>query len=153
VTNVCGLAPERQLLAVNFEIDEFVHGCRPLRDRLAPLTRTMEWMRVGPLVFQNRLVSPTEPYVYPAGDALSFVDPFTGSGILSAVLTGGLAGESAARGVDATDYLVRCRAALGRPFLAASFLRMVLRSRWAEPLVALTPPAALYRITRPLTKN
>jgi flavin-dependent dehydrogenase len=84
-----------------------------------------------------------------AGDALSFVDPFTGSGILSAVATGSLAGEYAARELGIEAYQRACRSVLGRPFEAASALRWVARTRWAEHLLETVPGQLLYWATRP----
>ncbi|MDQ6705460.1 MAG: hypothetical protein M3Z85_05790 [Acidobacteriota bacterium] len=48
-TNVCGLAPETLLRERNFEIESLLPLCRPFAERLAPLTRTMDWLITGPL--------------------------------------------------------------------------------------------------------
>jgi hypothetical protein len=88
VTNVCGLAPERTLRSFGFHPSD-------LLERYAP--RTMDWLVTGPLVFSERLRQPADQAVYRAGDSLGFIDPFTGSGILNAMLTGELAGVAAAR--------------------------------------------------------
>lgn len=147
ITNVCGLGPEHLLRARNFEIDEVVAGFEPLRERLRPLTRTMDWLTTGPLVFETHF----EPVkgVYPAGDALSFVDPFTGSGIVSAILTGSLAGTAAVRNTPVEDYLSECRRHLRRPFLISSVLRQAVVSGWAEYLAPFVPGSWLVRLTRP----
>jgi flavin-dependent dehydrogenase len=147
VTNVCGLAPESALTALGFDIDALVDGYAPLRERLTPLERSFDWMHTGPLVFGNRLAS--VPTFYPAGDALSFVDPFTGSGLLAAVLTGSLAGECAARGVGVEAYMARCEAALGRAFRFSSGLRRLAGTALAEALLPAVPASLLYRLTRP----
>ena len=147
ITNICGLGPEDLLRARRFEIDEVLNSFAPMRERLAPLRRTMEWLNVGPLVFENRLHS--DDGAYYAGDALSFVDPFTGSGMLSAVLTGRLAGIAASRKTPTRDYLNECRQRLERPFLMSSIFRKALSAGWAEPLASLIPGSWLVRLTRP----
>lgn len=147
VTNVCGLGPEDLFRMRRFDMDDVVHSFEPLRARLQPLRRALEWLRVGPLVFENRLYTTAGQYA--AGDALSFVDPFTGSGILSAVLTGRLAGIAASRGSPATDYLRNCRHSLERPFQVSSLFRKALALGWAEPLAAVVPASLLVRWTRP----
>ena len=86
-----------------------------LRERLSPLTREMKWLSTGPLIFSNRLEDPPSPGTYYAGDALSFVDCCTGSGLYCAVLTGEIAGNSAAFSIPPAGHVKRCRRALGRP--------------------------------------
>ncbi|MEO8131462.1 MAG: NAD(P)/FAD-dependent oxidoreductase [Bryobacteraceae bacterium] len=149
VTNVCGLGPEELLRGFNFEVDELVHSFRPLTARLNPLQRSMKWLNVGPLIFQNHLNREAEPGVYTAGDALSFVDPFTGSGLLSAAITGELAGSYAAKGLTSSDHRIACRKALAGPFGVSSLFRAVSRTQWAEHLAGLVPGAWLYQLTRP----
>lgn len=151
ITNVCGLGPERLLSGFNFAIDDLVHSCPPLSARLSPLQRSMKWLHVGPLVFQNHLRQEPKPGVYSAGDALSFVDPFTGSGLLSAAITGELAGSYAAQGFTSSDHRKACRKALAKPFCMSSFFRAVTRTQWAEHLAGLVPGEWLYRLTRPRT--
>ena len=98
-TNVCGMAPEAVLRRYGFDVDEYLAQFPALADRLRPLRRRMEWLRVGPLCLTaGSHVAATEG-LYPAGDALGFTDPFTGTGILNALVTGRLAGVSAARAV------------------------------------------------------
>ena len=148
-TNVCGLAPERRLQGFGFDFDGIVRSIPALRERLAPLRRSMDWLATGPLVFRSVLRRPERRDVYAAGDALSFVDPFTGSGILGAVITGSMAGEYAARGIDSREYLKMCRDRLTAPFHAASLFRLVLRLGWADRIGLLAPPGLLFRLTRP----
>jgi menaquinone-9 beta-reductase len=147
-TNVCGLGPERILRERGFQLDELLEGFQPLRERLAPLQRTMNWMHVGPLVFRNRFHEPGLS-CYPAGDALSFVDPFTGSGIASALISGRLAGRAAARRNEPAVYMKQATEALGRPFTVAGALRKALCWSWAGPVAALIPGSYLFRLTRP----
>ena len=149
VTNVCGLGPENFLKSRNFDIDGIVNSFRPLAERLGPLTRSFRWLVVGPLEFRHRLRGAITEGHYPAGDALSFVDPFTGSGLLSAVTTGEVAGTAAARGISTREYLKQCRRHLEKPFRISSLLRSAVGSGWAELLVPVFPGEWLVRWTRP----
>ena len=148
-TNVCGLAPESDLRRFDFDYDAYTASLGALAGRLRPLRRCLDWLSTGPLEFRNRLGTPAG--WYPAGDALSFVDPFTGSGLLCAVTTGLLAGRAAARQEDPARYLEDCRAAIGRPYRAASLLREGLRRLpgLADRLAPLLPARWLFRLTRP----
>ena len=146
-TNVCGLAPEEELKTLNFDVDDLVSRDDALRSRLSPLTRSWDWIFTGPLEFGQKLQAPTDAYV--AGDALSFVDPFTGSGLLCAVLTGSLAGESAAKGVPVAEYLQRCQSAIRTPYRFSSLLRWVATTRAAAPLLRAAPANLIFRYTRP----
>jgi flavin-dependent dehydrogenase len=147
-TNVCGLAAEDRLGRFGFSYDDFVLCCPALAERLAPLRRATPWLTTGPLECSQRLTpAPGEPY--PAGDALSFVDPFTGSGLLAAIRSGAIAGRAAARGQPPQDYLAECRRSLRRPFQVASLLRGLLASGWAERLAVLAPTTLLFALTRP----
>ena len=147
ITNVCGLGPEDVLRSRRFDVDEIVDSFAPLRDRLRPLKRTIEWLKAGPLLFENRLHRQLGSYR--AGDSLSFVDPFTGSGLLSAVVTGRLAGIAVARNTPIEEYLNTCRSCLEKPFEVSSIFRKALASGWAEPLAGIVPARWLVRWTRP----
>jgi hypothetical protein len=149
-TNVCGLAPESVLRAYDFDIDELLLSSDALRERIRPLSRIMKWLNTGPLSFRNSLEATIQnTTTFPAGDALGFVDPFTGTGILSALLTGSMAGRSAARGLSSAIYLQECQRALGRVFHLAALLRIGTRSAVAEYLAPVLPGSWLYRMTRP----
>lgn len=148
LTNVCGLAPEDVLRRYGFE-PEPLFSAPALADRLRPLTRTMSWLMAGPLVFTRAFDGPAQPKIYPAGDVLGFIDPFTGSGILNALLTGRLAGRAAARGLPSQQYLRHCRRLLARPVEVAALVRAALRNGLAEYLVSFVPARLLYRWTRP----
>ncbi len=149
VTNVCGLGPEDVLARHHFDIDSLVGTSSKLADRLRPLQRKFRWLTVGPLVFQNRFRERFDDGQYPAGDALSFVDPFTGSGMLSAVVSGRLAGMAAARGITVDEYVGQCRQVLERPFQVASLFRKLLANGWGERLAGLIPGRLLVSFTRP----
>ena len=145
-TNVCGIAPEDVLRRHGFEIDEFLSHSSPLAERLRPLTRRMAWLMTGPLTFSRFRTVPTDSY--PAGDALGFVDPFTGSGILNALATGSLAGEAAARRTPPAEYFQSCRILLKRPIAVSALLRAAIRSGLAGQLAWLVPGEWMYRLTR-----
>lgn len=148
-TNVCGLASEAELKECGFRVDEYVARHRPLADRIRNLTRVMEWLIVGPLVFGNRLRQEAAPGEYVAGDLLSFVDPFTGSGILAALLTGSLAGRAAALQLDPKSHVNECRLKLERAFRAATVFRTALQGNWGHLVAPWLPPRMLFQITRP----
>ena len=146
-TNVCGLAPENFLSRFGFEYDGIVMHCPALSDRLKALRRVTPWFSTGPLEYGQAFANPGD--VYPAGDALSFVDPFTGSGLLAAVRSGAMAGRAAAIGQPVTEYLRECRASLRQPFQVAGVLRRALEGGWAERLLPLAPARLLFALTRP----
>jgi hypothetical protein len=148
-TNVCGLAPERILRSFGFHPGDLLRRCAPLSERLRPLTRTMDWLITGPLVFSERLSQAADEVCYRAGDSLGFIDPFTGSGILNGMLTGELAGIAAARGAPAASYLRDCRRLLRRPFLVSSVFRTIIASGHAGVLASLVPGRFLFHATRP----
>jgi flavin-dependent dehydrogenase len=146
-TNVCGLGPEDFLRRLAFDFDAVLGRSPALAARTAPLRRSMPWLSTGPLRFEQNLAA--HDHAYRAGDALSFVDPFTGSGLLAAVKTGTLAGTFAARGASVAEYQVACKAILGRPFEVASIFRGAVRRGWAEWLAGLVPGRVLFALTRP----
>ena len=119
-----------------------------LSDRLAPLVRSTQWFSTGPLEFGQSF---DESNHYLAGDALSFVDPFTGSGLLAAVKSGALAGQSVCRSVPVQDYSAACRSMLRRPFEVAGLIRTAVDRGWADRLAAWVPGKWLFQLTRPLS--
>lgn len=145
-TNVCGLGPEDFLRGFGFDFDSVVNQSAALAERLRPLNRTMKWLSTGPLQYRQAFDNKAS---YLAGDALSFIDPFTGSGLLAAVKTGASAGTAAARGEAVEAHIARCREALHKPFEVSSIFRKVIASGWAEHLIGLVPAGALFALTRP----
>jgi len=149
-TNVCGLAPESFLSRFGFEYDGIVMQCPALADRLKSLQRVTPWFSTGPLQYGQAFAQAGHAcHAYVAGDALSFVDPFTGSGLLAAVRSGAMAGRAAAIGQPVTEYLRECRASLRQPFQVAGVLRRALEGGWAERLLPLAPARLLFALTRP----
>lgn len=151
-TNVCGIAPESQLAAVRFRIDEFLATLPGFSTLLAPLRRSMNWITTGPVLYMQEFKQYCNRQ-YPAGDALSFLDPFTGSGQLCALLTGAIAGFYAARHTPADAYLRLCEGALRRPFWAASAIRAILATPFAAAAAGLVPVPWLMRATRPVMND
>ena len=147
ITNVCGLCSEATLRQLDFSVDALIARVPALASRVAALKRQWDWLFVGPLVFENRLNSSVDAFY--AGDAVSFVDPFTGSGMLAALYSGLLAGRHCAAGRTPQEYHLAVRGALKRPFAVASFLRKAIWSGWGVKLAPLAPGRVLFWATRP----
>lgn len=147
-TNVCALAPESVLRACGFDFDAVLRLYEPLAERVAPLVPAMKWMATGPVTLGGRFDAADET-LYRSGDALGFIDPFTGSGILSALMTGRLAGLAAARRTPPADHLRECRRRLARQYEVAGLFRAALRAGWADYLAWLIPGRLLFQLTRP----
>lgn len=143
--NVCGLAPEELLRQNGFRPEPLFSG--ELRARLDRLEPIFDWLVTGPLVFRDSFRD--QPGLYLAGDAMGFVDPFTGSGIFAALLTGKMAGQAAARSLPLEQHTAMCRRMLARQYSVASTLRGLLGAGLAESLAGLVPGPWLYRLTRP----
>ncbi len=147
MTNVCGIARESLLRRSGFDFDVHIRRSPSLARRLEPLRRMMPWIVTGPLSFAP---PPAEAASgpYPAGDALGFVDPFTGSGILNAIASGRMAGIAAAREIPLAEYIAASRRLLGRPFFVASVLRRLTERHELWWLAPLLPAGAIFRYTR-----
>jgi len=145
VTNVCGLAGEAILRRFGFSPSALLDSWEPLRERLRPLARSMKWLMTGPLVFGRHGACAT----YRAGDAFSFADPFTGSGLLAAMLTGCSAGEAAALGRPVAEHERWCRSLLRRQSAVSCVFRFLLRTGAAELLSGFVPAGWLVAATRP----
>ena len=148
-TNICGLAPEHMLHRYGFDFDTLLDRSPALRGRIRALKRQMNWMKAGPIVFENKFGVNQTVETYYAGDALAFTDPFSGSGIAAALETGRLAGECCARGVSTGEYMKKCRAMLERPFQNARRIRRILDNGRAERLALLLPASLVLLMTKP----
>lgn len=155
VTNVCGLVREDLLAAQRFDVDALLAGAGRLRERLATLDRVTGWFTTGPLRYGRAEPSPGRLL---AGDAGCFVDPFTGSGLLSAVRTGAWAGEALLQALDggrwdrvADGHRRRCATLFRRQLAASAIARALLSLGCADPLASLLPGPVLFRLTRPAT--
>lgn len=149
MTNVCGLAPETVMRAHGFDSDSLIASVPALRERLGSMRRQMDWLRVGPVIFANRFAETPPAGEYRAGDALSFVDPFTGSGMLGALLSGRAAGLAAARGQAADQYQSEMQRELGRSFGISRIIRWGLRKPWAPWAAQALSGRLLFAATRP----
>ena len=147
VTNICGVAPEALLRRLNFEIEDLLRADSTLRDRLRLLERLTKWLITGPLLFGMN--SDRDGHDYRAGDALGFVDPFTGSGISAALVTGKMAGEAASRNVEVSRYGRQVRARLTRQYFFSSALRTAICTGLAEKWAGIIPGRLLFELTRP----
>ncbi len=147
VTNVCGILPETVLGRYGFCFDDVVFSRPYLAERLQLLSRRMPWLVTGPLVF-SEVERENSAEVYAAGDSVGFVDPFTGSGMLNALLTGRMAGMAAAERLAPHLYRMACRAMLHRQFEMAAVFRAIVGWGFAEYLVPFVPGRWLYRLTR-----
>jgi hypothetical protein len=149
ITNVCGLARESALAAHGFDIDRWLVTWPALHERVRGLSRSMDWLKTGPLVFSRRLHPEKDGALFRTGDALGFIDPFTGSGILSAVLTGKLAGVAAARRLCPAHYLRQCSEALRSQYRFSGLIRLAIRTGLAELAAKVLPGDLLFSLTRP----
>ncbi len=145
LTNVCGVAREEDLKEAAFDIDRWIARQPKLAARLQGRTRQMDWLFTGPLFY-----GPTEASVgYLCGDALSFVDPFTGSGMLCAVATGQLAARSILNQQSPRQHLDACRGLLMPAFRWSSLMRRALHWPLVPVLAQTLSGAWLYRKSRP----
>jgi len=145
LTNVCGIAREEDLKEVQFDGDKFIARQPHLASRLEGRIRQMEWLFTGPLFY-----GPTEVTIgYPCGDALSFVDPFTGSGMLCAIATGQIAARSIHSGLSSQQHIEACRNLLIPAFRWSSLIRKSLTWPIAPYLAHIIPGQLLYRFSRP----
>ncbi len=145
LTNVCGVAREEDLKDTAFDIDRWISNQPKLAARLQGRVRQMDWLFTGPLFY-----GPTEASVgYLCGDALSFVDPFTGSGMLCAVATGQLAARSVLQGLTTEHHTEACRRLLMPAFRWSSLMRRALHWPLVPVLAQTLSGAWLYRKSRP----
>lgn len=149
ITNICGIAPEQVLRACEFHMDDLLTGWPPLTGRVRPLSRMSRWLTVGPLVFGGQWGHSPGRDIYPAGDALGFIDPFTGLGLVTAVGTGRMAGLAASRRIPVEEHLSNCRRAVRKPFYLAAVFRAILEAGLAQSLGPLIPGRYLFQMTRP----
>lgn len=147
--NVCGLAPERLLQDCGFEPERLLSRCDGLQTRMTGFQRSFDWLITGPLVTGWAPWDAAESLVYPAGDALGFIDPFTGSGILNAMSSGRSAGIAASTGMPVRAYIAERHRVLRRPFLVTAVCRSALAAGLGGPIASLLPGRWLFHMTRP----
>jgi flavin-dependent dehydrogenase len=119
--------------------DRAVNAFPHLRDRLRRARRVEPVRAMGPLAY--RVASPRVGGVLLVGDALGFLDPFTGEGIFAALRSAELAAEVADAALRAGDCSApalapahaRRRAAFaGKDCVAAWLQRLIVRPRLAN---------------------
>ncbi len=138
-TNVCGLAPEADLRTAGFRPERLFPEA--LRARLHNLEPSFDWLMTGPVSAGLGCPYPGKSYL--AGDALGFVDPYTGSGITNALITGANAGISAARSADPSAHYAASRRRLRHQYFASALLRFLLETGAAGALARWAPPQLL----------
>jgi len=148
LTNVCGLGSESGLRRLRFNYDALVASHAALAGRLRPLSRVMDWLSTGPLVYQSQLQHPPDDE-FLAGDALQFIDPFTGTGMTIAIWSGALAGRALAAGLPAKEYYHAISTGLVGQSRWCGLIRSAIELRWPLRLAPLIPPEWLYALTRP----
>jgi len=146
ITTVCGLAPESLLRSVDFHYEALFGLSDALDERTRPLTQVMAWLTTGPLVY-GRTNPPRD--LYAAGDAFSFIDPFTGAGMLNALESGSMAGSAAARQESPAAYRAALSNRLKRPLFMASVFRAALAAGVGQVLAPWIPGRWLFSLTRP----
>jgi hypothetical protein len=150
ITNICGIGPERTLRQHRFDYEQLIASWPALRERVSGLRQQTKWYSTGPLVYESRLADRgLERYC--AGDALQFVDPFTGSGMTVALWTGALAGSCAAKGAGESEYRSRISAGIATQFRICSVLRGSLTFPVVYGLARKLPVKWLFAMTRPET--
>lgn len=147
--NVCGLAPERLLQECGFRPKHLLSRCDALQTRINGFQQSFDWLITGPLVTGWAPIDTSESRVYPAGDALGFIDPFTGSGILNAMSSGRGAGTAAATGRPVPAYIAERRRVLRRPFFVSAVCRALIAAGLGGPIASLVPGRWLFHMTRP----
>jgi hypothetical protein len=148
LVTVCGLVREHLLRENDFQPDALLSSRPELAARIHPLSRATEWLLAGPVIPSEDIDwRRSGPYL--AGDALASVGPFTGTGILNALLTGEMAGTAAARRTPVREYFRQAESVLGWPQVFASALDAALDTGWARILAPVVPLAWPFRLTRP----
>lgn len=85
----------------------------------------------------GHLAGETEPNVFPVGDRLAHIPPFTGDGLAIAVASGGLAGEAILRGGASAQYLAAARASMRKPIrLAGMVSRLATNAAGRAAMIA-----------------
>ncbi len=147
--NVCGLVAEPLFKQFGFDPDRTLGAHDAFAAAMPRGERTLDWLITGPLVYGPSFEQTDGPLTYRAGDALGFLDPFTGSGMLDAMYTGSLAGRAAALGTEPAVYNRDCRRMLASQYRAAAIFRKSIASGLAGILAPLIPGRALFQLTRP----
>jgi flavin-dependent dehydrogenase len=150
VVNFAGLVSEAELRkrGVGWEgfTEELRHRHAALRDALAPLSASGQFVGTPTLFFEKR--APVVGEMLAAGDTAGVRDPFTGSGLASALVSGALAARRAepflrnevSPGELLDSYTRGWRQSFARPYLwDTAFRAFLLSGRIPSPLVPVAP--------------
>ncbi|MFB3829194.1 MAG: NAD(P)/FAD-dependent oxidoreductase [Bryobacteraceae bacterium] len=153
LVSVCGLVRSYLLRAKDLDPDAFLASRPELAARTRFLSRATDWLLAGstPRDIEYDLYQPPGPYR--AGDALGPPEPFTGSGVLDALLSGQMAGIAAVRRTPAAAYLQRVENVLWRSHLFGSIIRTAFDTGWGRVLAPIAPLRWFFRRTRPSLKK
>jgi menaquinone-9 beta-reductase len=109
LSNLCFIAAARDVRACNADADQVMRKvvCQNARaaETLAKARAESRWLAVALDSFGRHKLAPT-PGLISIGDAASFIDPFTGSGMLMALESGELAAQIIAKHAEADSRRV-----------------------------------------------
>ncbi len=148
LVTVCGLVREHLLEENEFLPDALLASLSGVAARIRPLSRATEWLVGGPIITSDD-VNWRRSGPYLAGDALATTEPFTGSGILNALVTGHMAGIAAARRRAASEYFRQAESVIGWPLVFGSAVSCALDTGWARMMAPVVPAGWVFRRTRP----
>ena len=148
LVTVCGLVRDHLLAEKECLPDALLASLGGVAARIRPLSRATEWLLGGPVITSDD-VNWRRSGPYLAGDALATAEPFTGSGILCALLTGQMAGIAAARRRASSEYFRQAESAIGWPLVFGSAVSAALDTGWARILAPVVPAGWVFRRTRP----
>lgn len=147
MVTVCGLVRQHLLEEKQFVPDGLLASLQGVAARAAYFARETEWLIGGPVIMSDDINwRRSGPYL--AGDALATPEPFTGTGVLNALVTGSLAGLAAARGTAPSEYFRHAESVIGWPLVFGSAVSAALDTGWARILAPMTPPGWVFRLTR-----
>ncbi|MGH9847223.1 MAG: NAD(P)/FAD-dependent oxidoreductase [Blastocatellia bacterium] len=164
-TNLCFITTEATLRQAKGDrqqlLDLTLRANPAARARLQGAVFASDWLGAGPLQYGRKQ---TTPGVLTIGDAAAFIDPFTGSGILLALMSGEVAAEvvdrafrEKVRDADAISriYGQRRRAQFGWRFRACAMLRGMAFQPLARNIIAavLTRSRAMARLVALSTRR
>jgi flavin-dependent dehydrogenase len=150
--NVCAVIRESELETYDCAPDAFLASRDEITERLRLLSRATEWLVAGPVIASEDLYwRSSGPYL--AGDALISPEPFTGSGVLTALITGRMAGVAATYRYAPADYYRQVSGTLGWRTLFGSAVAAALDTGWARLLAPLTPLQWVFRLGQPRVRK
>lgn len=148
LVTVWGLVRDHLLAEKEWLPDALVASLGGVAKRIRRLSRATEWLLDGPVITSDD-VNWRRSGPYLAGDALATTEPFTGSGILNALVTGQMAGMAAARRKAVSEYFRQAESVIGWPLVFGSAVSAALDTGWARILAPVVPAGWVFRRTRP----